>query len=328
MANTTTTIRLSLPQTLNQLDHLSDRFKTGGVYKLSALSELENLLAAIRTGAVQGNCSAEVQIGCTAHVRASQTYTFASAATAGKVFTINSKAFTAKSSGATGDQFNVGHTISESATALAAAINASSTSGISGVVFAIATGAAANCTVAFSSSVNTDYVTLNGVRFTVKTNLTSTSQSSLYYIADPSANACELKVGGTNTAMGDAFAAGVNNHPKTMGLVKASNSSGTVTLTAKEVGTSGNAITISKSGSPITITTNNTGFLADGCASVGASTGLTMPAAGVCKVYAMVPGAYANAITTTTDDSGCTAGGSTMAGGAGDNKMPVLLSLS
>lgn len=67
-------------------------------------------------------------------ISASTTGTFTSTTTADQTITVNGVNFTAKSSGATGNQFNIGSTATDCATNLAAAINASTTAGIVGTV--------------------------------------------------------------------------------------------------------------------------------------------------------------------------------------------------
>jgi|SRR5579859_2434032 len=79
-----------------------------------------------------------------AAVAASATVTLASVS-ANDTVTINNHAFTAKTSGPTGDQWLVGVTDTADAAALAAAINASATAGIAGIV--TATSAATVVTV-------------------------------------------------------------------------------------------------------------------------------------------------------------------------------------
>jgi hypothetical protein len=135
--STTTTLRITLPQTLAQLDKLTNRVNDPGGSRRLALTMLENMLDAIKGGAIQGGTTFDWQVGATAAVRASQTLTLSAKVTAGKTITINSKAFTAKSSGATGDQFNVGSTKEDSAAAFAAAFNASTTAGIAGLFCAV-----------------------------------------------------------------------------------------------------------------------------------------------------------------------------------------------
>jgi hypothetical protein len=76
---------------------------------------------------------------------ASATATLSSAVATNKV-TIASHDFTAVASGATGDQWNIGADDNASAANLAAAINASTTSGVQGVVTASASGAVVTVT--------------------------------------------------------------------------------------------------------------------------------------------------------------------------------------
>lgn len=67
-------------------------------------------------------------------VSASTTGTFTGAPSADETITVNGVAFTAKSSGATGNQFNIGSSVTATAANLAAAINASTTAKIIGTV--------------------------------------------------------------------------------------------------------------------------------------------------------------------------------------------------
>lgn len=72
----------------------------------------------------------------TGAVRASHAFTFTGNPVNNETCTINGVTFTAKTSGATGNQFNIGASASATADNFAAAINASATAGISGVVTA------------------------------------------------------------------------------------------------------------------------------------------------------------------------------------------------
>lgn len=67
-------------------------------------------------------------------VSASTTGTFTDAPTAAQTITINGVTFTARDSGATGNEFNIGSSVTATAANLAAAINASTTAGIIGTV--------------------------------------------------------------------------------------------------------------------------------------------------------------------------------------------------
>jgi len=69
-------------------------------------------------------------------VAASGTFTFSNTAANNDTVLINGVTFTAKTSGATGNQFNIGASATASAANLAAAINASATALVSGLVSA------------------------------------------------------------------------------------------------------------------------------------------------------------------------------------------------
>lgn len=78
-----------------------------------------------------GNGSIRVITGA---VRATGTLTFTGNPSNNETFTINGVTFTAKTSGATGDQFNIGANATAQATAVAAMVNASTTAKIKGVI--------------------------------------------------------------------------------------------------------------------------------------------------------------------------------------------------
>lgn len=69
-------------------------------------------------------------------VAASTTGTFTGVPSNNETMTVNGVTFTAKTSGATGNQFNIGADVTTTAANLAAAINASTTAGVAGTVFA------------------------------------------------------------------------------------------------------------------------------------------------------------------------------------------------
>ena len=69
-------------------------------------------------------------------VSASTTGTFTGSPSNNETITINGVVFTAKTSGATGNQFNIGSSVTANAANLVAAINASTTAGIVGTVSA------------------------------------------------------------------------------------------------------------------------------------------------------------------------------------------------
>lgn len=73
-------------------------------------------------------------------VRAAHTWTFAGLPLNNETCTLNGVTFTAKTSGATGNQFNIGADANATAVNFAAAVNASATAGITGVVTAAVTG--------------------------------------------------------------------------------------------------------------------------------------------------------------------------------------------
>lgn len=93
--------------------------------------DLINYLEGCLSGAKA--CSIEAKVGA---VHASLAGTFTDVPSADETITINGVAFTCKDSGATGDQFNKGASVTAAAANLAAAINASTTAGIAGVVTA------------------------------------------------------------------------------------------------------------------------------------------------------------------------------------------------
>lgn len=80
-------------------------------------------------------------------VQASGTVTFSAAATANDTILINGVTFTAKASGAVGNQFNVGTAASTSASNFATAVNASVTSLVSGYVSASASAGTGQVTL-------------------------------------------------------------------------------------------------------------------------------------------------------------------------------------
>lgn len=81
-------------------------------------------------------CSFDSQVNGGASVAASGTYTFSGAASASDTVLINGVTFTAETSGATGNQWNIGSSATQTATNLAAAINGSATAGINTIVSA------------------------------------------------------------------------------------------------------------------------------------------------------------------------------------------------
>ncbi len=98
-------------------------------------------------------------------VRASGTISFSAVATADDTLIINGVTFTAKASGATGNEFNVGVTATASATNLAAAINASGTALVSGYVTASSLVGVVTVTSAFYGLSGNQTTIAEGVDF-------------------------------------------------------------------------------------------------------------------------------------------------------------------
>lgn len=95
------------------------------------LNGIENYALALEGGAYNFTDGLIVIAG-----KASATVTFTGAPTAAQTVTINGVVFTARASGATGNEFNIGGNVTATALNLATAINASTTDGISGAVTA------------------------------------------------------------------------------------------------------------------------------------------------------------------------------------------------
>lgn len=168
--------------------------------------------------------------------RATNTVEILGALAADDTVVVNSHAFTAKSSGATGDQFNIGASLTATAANLAAAINASITSGIAGVFTAtsavetvtiqvVAQGTAGN---SYTLTQTGDGVTVGGATFS----------------------------GGTLDATATAayLAAAINANTTTSKLVAAASALGVVTCTCLTPGVIGNHIVLT-SGTNITAAT-------------------------------------------------------------------------
>lgn len=114
-------------------------FETAGG-KQQIGNRIVNFLTSLITGgelAMSSSVPPQIAISIQENsVQASQTVTFSDHATANDTILINGVTFTAKSSNAGANEFNVGATATTSATNLAAAINASVTALISGYVTA------------------------------------------------------------------------------------------------------------------------------------------------------------------------------------------------
>lgn len=74
--------------------------------------------------------------GTQSAVAATATLTFTGAPTAGESFVLNGVTFTARASGATGDEFDIGGNVTTTAANVKAAVNASVTAGVAGVISA------------------------------------------------------------------------------------------------------------------------------------------------------------------------------------------------
>lgn len=96
-------------------------------------------------------------------VKASGTITFTGVGAASDTILINGVTFTAVASGATGNQWNVGGTVTASATNLAAAINASVTALVAGYVTASSAAGVVTITSAFFGTSGNQTTTAEGV---------------------------------------------------------------------------------------------------------------------------------------------------------------------
>jgi phage tail sheath gpL-like len=98
--------------------------------KLS-LRRLGDFFRGMAVGAYRGTVSA--RIGA---VKATATLTFTGAPTADETFVVCGVTFTAKDSGATGDQFNIGANVTATAANVVTAVNASASTDVTGAVIA------------------------------------------------------------------------------------------------------------------------------------------------------------------------------------------------
>jgi hypothetical protein len=307
----TLTIRLTTNPTPAQAAGLAAEYRGGGANQV--LSALSQLLDRVRSGAYLGSGvnALELHVGSNLSVRAAQTFTYSKVATVGKVATINGQSFTCAAV-PVADEFAAGATVSNTACNLADSINASTTAGIVGIVFATALGQAASATAKCTTCIATDSLQVGPVTFTARAGI-----ATYVYVSDSAAN---VLVGASDIAMSNNFAWAINSHPITSKLVHAvPDGADTVTITALAIGAAGNTIPLAQTGGTITL---SAATLANGRDSVGATNG-ALGAAGVCTVYAIQPGVLANAITTVTDDANCVAGGGTMAAGAGEDALPL-----
>lgn len=99
------------------------------------LQRMVNYFKGLFSGAYANGATIYLKVG---EVAATATLTSTGAATAAQTFVLNGVTFTGRASGAVADEFNVSATPATQATNIAAAINASVTAGIPGVVTAAA----------------------------------------------------------------------------------------------------------------------------------------------------------------------------------------------
>jgi hypothetical protein len=110
----------------------------------TGINKVVDLLTQIASGG--RNATMDVQVGGSTAVQASATITLTGVGAANDTILINGVTFTAKASGAVADQWNIGGSATLSAAAIAAAINASVTSLVSGYVTASSSGAVVTVT--------------------------------------------------------------------------------------------------------------------------------------------------------------------------------------
>lgn len=132
MANSTTVIKITHPENTQTIKDIGL-----GISNTASDQWMESFMNYLN--ALQGgvrNASIDCQVSGGVAAQATGTLTFTGAPTNNQTCLINGVTFTAVTSGATGNQFNIGGTVTISATNLAAAINASVTAFVTGVVTA------------------------------------------------------------------------------------------------------------------------------------------------------------------------------------------------
>lgn len=210
-----------------------------------AVKRIARYLWGIGNGA-NTNSSVVAQDGVSA---ASGTLTLASVL-AGTVVRVNNVPFTAVSSGATGDQFNVGGTNAEDATSLAAAITASATAGVSGVVTASASDNVVTVT-AQDSGLHGNAITLSvdGTDASGTITLAAVTAGTVVRVngtaftaVSGAAGANEFDIDGTDAQDATALAAAITAAIPTIATAAAADE--VVTVTAATEGAAGNAVTI------------------------------------------------------------------------------------
>lgn len=162
---------------------------------------LESLATGVYLGKVRVNLKAVQAVG---------TITFASFVATDTV-TVNGVVLTGSDAPSGAAEFRTGVSDEDSANALVALLNASTTNKIAGVV-----GASRRATITLSSMVSGDTVTINGIVFTCRA--TPTGGLNI-----------DFQLGGSDTDTASNLAAKINNHPSMVG-VTATASAGVVTL--------------------------------------------------------------------------------------------------
>jgi hypothetical protein len=123
--------------TVIQIEHqkaaasLLNTLKTRSASPKGSLRRLGDFLRGMAVGAYRG--TVQVRTGA---VKATATLTFTGAPTADETFVVCGVTFTAKDSGATGDQFNIGADVTETAANVVTAVNASASTDVTGAVVA------------------------------------------------------------------------------------------------------------------------------------------------------------------------------------------------
>ena len=173
----------------------------------SAITRLAQYLDGIANGAKNGKLRLNIDA-----VQSSATVTFASFADADTV-TLNGVTLTGKTSPSTSVQWAVGASNEACANNFATLINASASNKIVGVI-----SAKRRATIALSSFVDADTITINGVVFTGKTTPTVGTRE-------------HFAIGASDTITGDKLVAAIGSSlDARIAGITASNSSGTVTL--------------------------------------------------------------------------------------------------
>lgn len=128
-------------QTILTITHGNEAYQTIVNRMLKPASKVREQLSALR-GFFHGMAGGDrigkliAQVTSGDQTTASGTFTFSGAASASDTVLINGVTFTAETSGASGNQWNIGSSATQTAANLAAAINASATALASGTVIA------------------------------------------------------------------------------------------------------------------------------------------------------------------------------------------------